>query len=149
MNPTPRKHADIIKAWADGHQVEVHDGTRWTPAPMPVWHSEQEYRIKPPVLAFVMPTVIQGGKMKFFQPRTPELVNQPLGGDFAQAFNALFSDIFRCDDGPIEGRRFDLYIEIDTDGMKLAKAELVEHVAPPMPTPPEEVQAVRPIDERV
>lgn len=45
--PTPHKHAEVIKAWADGAEIEYedcgwHDCTKST-----VWDEETEYRIKP------------------------------------------------------------------------------------------------------
>lgn len=44
---TPHKHADLIKAWADGAEIEIktEDG-RWA-ASSPSWQSFLEYRIKP------------------------------------------------------------------------------------------------------
>ena len=44
---TPHKHADLIKAWADGAEIEIktEDG-RWDAA-YPSWQSFFEYRIKP------------------------------------------------------------------------------------------------------
>lgn len=47
---TPRKHAALIRAWADGAEIEwsdsYHDGS-WYPADPPKWHTSEEYRIKP------------------------------------------------------------------------------------------------------
>lgn len=46
---TPHKHAELIKAWADGAEIEVRMGTDddWlTLTPHPAWDSV-EYRIKP------------------------------------------------------------------------------------------------------
>lgn len=45
---TPHKHAAVIKAWADGAQIERRTGDLWVP--MPSIHStlyDCEYRIKP------------------------------------------------------------------------------------------------------
>lgn len=46
----PHKHAEIIKAWADGAEIEVYDGLhdRWCDLTnsCPAWTS-QRYRIKP------------------------------------------------------------------------------------------------------
>jgi hypothetical protein len=42
------KHAEVIKAWADGSQVQVKwDGVDWQDSKDPVWFTEWEYRIKP------------------------------------------------------------------------------------------------------
>jgi hypothetical protein len=47
MTKKPRKHAELIKAWADGAEIELmlHDG--WTDCPWPEWFTGDEYRIKP------------------------------------------------------------------------------------------------------
>lgn len=46
---TPRKHAEIIKAWADGAQVQIfnfiHDA--WADADSPDFYPDHQYRIKP------------------------------------------------------------------------------------------------------
>jgi len=43
------KHCDIIKAWADGAEIEYfHTGCQqWFKAPSPQWNEDTEYRIKP------------------------------------------------------------------------------------------------------
>lgn len=46
----PHKHAEVIKAWADGAEIEYRhpeskDGN-WEYTPTPVWHDEFEYRVK-------------------------------------------------------------------------------------------------------
>lgn len=61
--PTPHKHANIIKAWADGHKIQVlsedygpnrERGNSWKDADRPAFREEAEYRIKPE------PVVIDG-----------------------------------------------------------------------------------------
>lgn len=54
---TPHKHAAIIKAWADGAQVQtrMHNmpESTWCDIESPAWHSEYfEYRIKPAVIVY-------------------------------------------------------------------------------------------------
>ena len=44
----PHKHAEIIKAWADGAEIQYNDGYGWRDIKDPLWTSE-EYRIKPDV----------------------------------------------------------------------------------------------------
>jgi len=53
---TPHKHAEIIKAWADGAKIEVlineyspsgDCGNSWKPAETPTWNIALQYRIKP------------------------------------------------------------------------------------------------------
>ena len=43
----PHKHAELIKAWADGAEIEVFDKGLWYWASSPQWHTEWQYRIKP------------------------------------------------------------------------------------------------------
>lgn len=47
-NP-PHKHADIIKAWADGAEVEfrAREAYVWSSARYPNWNEALEYRVKP------------------------------------------------------------------------------------------------------
>ena len=45
---TPHKHAELIKAWADGAEIEMRFSSSWASLPKPRWDSEvAEYRIKP------------------------------------------------------------------------------------------------------
>jgi hypothetical protein len=43
----PHKHAELIKAWADGETIEMFsaDGC-WMEVPHPSWRSDMEYRIR-------------------------------------------------------------------------------------------------------
>jgi hypothetical protein len=43
----PHKHAELIKAWADGHTVQYKDGYGWWDWDYPDWDGDDEYRIKP------------------------------------------------------------------------------------------------------
>ena len=45
--PTPHKHAEVIKAWADGQEIEYCQGGKWFESLVPTWREEREYRIKP------------------------------------------------------------------------------------------------------
>ena len=44
----PHKYAEVIKAWADGAEVEfrAHFVESWQDASYPTWHSHYEYRVK-------------------------------------------------------------------------------------------------------
>ena len=48
---TPHKHAAIIKAWADGKDIEFLDRLsqepKWRAATCPSWSLDTEYRVKP------------------------------------------------------------------------------------------------------
>ena len=45
----PHKHAELIKAWADGAEIEAFDSCidSWIKASSPSWGNQIEYRIKP------------------------------------------------------------------------------------------------------
>lgn len=44
---TPHKHAELIKAWADGAVIQFQEGKDWMTISAPSWSDENEYRIKP------------------------------------------------------------------------------------------------------
>jgi hypothetical protein len=46
---TPHKHAELIKAWADGAEIQYHKGHEWCDVVdnTPYWYECNEYRIKP------------------------------------------------------------------------------------------------------
>lgn len=44
---TPHKHAELIKAWAEGAKIQVNLSGLWCDINTPMWRSDQEYRIKP------------------------------------------------------------------------------------------------------
>lgn len=46
---TPHKHAEIIKAWADGAEIEclVQPSNTWELRVQPMWSIDATYRIKP------------------------------------------------------------------------------------------------------
>lgn len=48
----PRKHSEIIKAWADGKQIQYYDGLcdTWLDIDNPDWCENQSYRVKPEVV---------------------------------------------------------------------------------------------------
>jgi len=45
----PHKHAALIKAWADGAEIEYrwNDADTWSATSKPEWNRDVEYRIKP------------------------------------------------------------------------------------------------------
>ena len=46
---TPHKHAEVIKAWADGAEIEYKDTLTgpWRYAGTPTWDKDIDYRVKP------------------------------------------------------------------------------------------------------
>lgn len=62
-NRTPHKHAELIKAWADGAEIQVKDLTNYSDPKDcnwsdfsefddMVWYNEWEYRIKPKTIKY-------------------------------------------------------------------------------------------------
>lgn len=47
----PHVHAEVIKAWADGAEIEVrlNSNRGWVKCGRPIWDEEYEYRVKPKV----------------------------------------------------------------------------------------------------
>ncbi len=45
----PHKHAEVIKAWADGEEIEyrVGEGSEWKPCLVPGFYESSFYRVKP------------------------------------------------------------------------------------------------------
>lgn len=41
------KHAELIKAWADGAQIEAKCNGKWEYMKRPSWFEDHQYRIKP------------------------------------------------------------------------------------------------------
>jgi len=46
------KHSELIKAWADGAEIEIHEQLdRWRTIANPAWNTFEQYRVKPEVVA--------------------------------------------------------------------------------------------------
>jgi hypothetical protein len=58
------KHADLIKAWADGAEIQVfyNDIMTWGGVDKPDWHESLSYRIKPkpPVVRWLWAKLVLG-----------------------------------------------------------------------------------------
>lgn len=48
----PHKHCEVIKAWADGAQVQLLDCNTWRDVPSPSWNAEWQYRVKPKTIRY-------------------------------------------------------------------------------------------------
>ena len=44
--PTPRIHAEVIKAWADGADIEYKEDGHWFLIDTPTWQGATEYRVR-------------------------------------------------------------------------------------------------------
>lgn len=44
---TPHMHAEQIKAWVDGAEIQYHDGFGWCDVTGPSWRVDLDYRVKP------------------------------------------------------------------------------------------------------
>lgn len=64
----PHKHADLIKAWADGAEIEylnVGANSVWAVAKSPRWDGQGEYRIKPEPKPDVVEKYFANGYTKY------------------------------------------------------------------------------------
>lgn len=51
----PHKHCEVIKAWADGAEIQVKDPAlnRWSPlTEHPCWYEDMQYRVKPKTILY-------------------------------------------------------------------------------------------------
>lgn len=81
-HPKPHKHADLIKAWADGAKIEYYSECEnaWCTAGHngPVWRLNTQYRIKPELkpdmvsVSYVHPVGNRVGSYHVRQSGTPE-----------------------------------------------------------------------------
>jgi hypothetical protein len=74
---TPHKHAALIKAWADGAEIEVRypscrgGWTNWKGSTNPTWNPELEYRIKPHKYQEVIDAWKEGKDIQFKTDQVP------------------------------------------------------------------------------
>ncbi len=60
--PTPHKHAILIKAWADGAQIQFwSSGAGWADIFDPAWGDQVKYRVKPANLVQFCPVTLDSG----------------------------------------------------------------------------------------
>ena len=45
--PVPHIHAEVIKAWAMGEEVQTYDCGAWVNIANPAWSTKHQYRVKP------------------------------------------------------------------------------------------------------
>ena len=52
MSTLPRIHAEFIKAWAEGYDIEAFNPERdcWIICPEPGWFADIEYRVRPGIM---------------------------------------------------------------------------------------------------
>ena len=68
----PHKHAELIKVWADGAEIEIYNDmvNAWTYIPTPTWYKNKEYRIKPKV-KWEATFIMQKEYVNTFEPAIP------------------------------------------------------------------------------
>ena len=68
------KHAELIKAWADGAEIETrpYSDAGWFPLEEPHWHVEREYRIKTEPKPDVVEQYVAKGYTKYSGVRVAE-----------------------------------------------------------------------------
>ena len=78
----PRVHAEMIKAWADGYEIEVFipEQNKWVDVAKPEWFENMEYRVKPGVMVR-RPRITQRWANIEINPFTNELeITEAIGG---------------------------------------------------------------------
>ena len=83
MSTTPRIHAEMIKAWADGYQIESFntEHQEWFLNPDPNWSPDVEYRVRPGVLE-------SKRKEPVFAEYFVRVERDPLEPDYVDLFNS-------------------------------------------------------------
>lgn len=108
----PHKHAAIIKAWADGEEIEWRrsPAENWQPVTSTYWYAEHEYRVKPANTVRYCPAYITpaGGVV--------------VGVGVSEHSHAIRS--FHPDRGPYETLKGVLRIEINPYTFELVSATM-------------------------
>ena len=63
----PHKHAEIIKAWADGAEIEVRHSypSSWWPTTTPTWDRCYEYRVKVKEEVLITRVTLHNGSLTY------------------------------------------------------------------------------------
>lgn len=85
------KHAELIKAWADGAEIEYeYDGEWIICLSNPAWQTNVEYRIKPEpkpdVVRYLMTNDYECGNLKLYEDR---LFVRPQSDDFDNLYEQI------------------------------------------------------------
>ena len=102
----PHKHAELIKAWADGAEIEywgVYDN-RWFDATCPDWNPDFTYRIKP-------------------EPKPDVIAEGIIHCDSRTTETAAYRTSFRVSE---HYERDNIRLTFDGETGKLKKAEVIE-----------------------
>lgn len=91
---TPHKHAEIIKAWADGAEIQVRGelvGDDWVEIPDPIWNECCQYRIKPepkPDEVFYLGRELSGAWFQTTHPSARSLIKVTFDGETGELKSA-------------------------------------------------------------
>lgn len=99
--PTPHKHAEFIKAWADGAEIESrpYSDSKWAACPCPAWSDTGEYRIKPAAPKWPQTTMTEdqlAGQVSYIIQPAP---GQHAGPFYASLANAAIANA--CETGQV------------------------------------------------
>jgi hypothetical protein len=80
---TPHKHAEVIKAWADGAVIEIKSASSddWHEVTNPTWIKIREYRVKPEVTTTLSLTALR--TVYYMQSGLPDAAERPSDPDSA------------------------------------------------------------------
>jgi len=87
----PHKHAEVIKAWADGEKIEYFNTLSWRDTQNPDWNDATQYRVKPTPKPDLIVNTLIGFKHEWKSPqmrcswngdRCPEGYSHNLDGEY-------------------------------------------------------------------
>lgn len=86
----PHKHAELIKAWADGCIIQCKTTWGWCEESDPYWNDEDEYRIKPEekpdVIQYLMTDDKECGNLTSYEDR---LFSEPQSDDLGNLYEQI------------------------------------------------------------
>lgn len=74
---TPHKHADIIKAWADGARIQAKASTEWHDVECPNWYRNVEYRVSPFIVRYLRLYISKLGGIDYISRLDPATADLP------------------------------------------------------------------------
>jgi hypothetical protein len=102
------KHAELIKAWADGAKIEFYDADsdEWRPCPAPSWYPADQYRIKPVERQRAYPmTQMEGRDLERFADQAGMVPGSPRQTEWKKYFAVANAALRQaCDNGQVVPR---------------------------------------------
>lgn len=89
------KHCALIKAWADGAEIEYYDvsSSRWADISKPNWHTETLYRLKPKLIDNILDNIPENGVLCWVS----DEIKNPNSDDFLKIIKFKHKDGYYYD----------------------------------------------------